>query len=271
MVEIIHEGLAVVTGASSGLGAVYADRLAALGYRLLLVARRGDRLAEVAGDLKARHGADVDLMVADLEQASGLAQVEAAVRGSVPAMLVNNAGAGSLGPTTKVTSDQLERVINLNVTAVTRLSLAALAAFRERDSGVLINVGSILAHGPAPGAAAYSGSKAYVLNFTQSLQAEYAKSPIKIQLVLPGPIRTEFFSSQGISEAVFPQESFLTAEQVADATLAGLLLGEGITAPSLLDQSVWTDLEERRSAFFRAAASGRPAPRYKIGGPENHW
>ena len=264
MTSDASKGLAIVTGASSGLGAVYADRLAALGHRLLLVARRGDRLADVAADLKARHGAQVELLVADLEQASGLAEVEAAVRGGDPALLVNNAGAGSLGPSTKVTADQLDRVIRLNVTAVTRLSLAALAAFRERGGGVLVNIGSILAHGPAPGAAAYSGSKAYVLNFTQSLQAEYAKSPIRIHLVLPGPIRTEFFSSQGISDAVFPQESFLTAEQVVDCAMAGLSAGEGVTAPSLLDQSVWTDLEERRAGFFRATASGRAAPRYEL-------
>ena len=176
----------------------------------MLVARRGDRLAAIASDLKARHGASVTTLVADLEQTADLAKVEAALEDETVALLVNNAGAGGLGPSTKATVEQLERVIKLNVTAVTRLSLAALSTFRTRGAGVLVNIGSILAHGPVPGAAAYSGSKGYVLNFTQSLQAEYTKSPIRIQVVLPGPIRTEFFSSQGVSEAVFPQESFLT-------------------------------------------------------------
>ena len=255
-------GLAVVTGASSGLGAVYADRLAALGYKLLLVARRGDRLSQVAADLQARHGVTAATLVADLEQPDDLAKVEVALQDENLALLVNNAGAGGLGPSSKVTIEQMERVIKLNITAVTRLSLAVLSTFRTRGAGTLINIGSILAHGPAPGAAAYSGSKGYVLNFTQSLQAEYAKSFIRIQLVLPGPIRTEFFSSQGISEAVFPQESFLTAEQVVDAAMAGLAAQEAVTAPSLLDEGVWTTLEEARGAFFKAAASGKPALRY---------
>lgn len=262
MTDGTSNGLAVVTGASSGLGAVYADRLAALGHKLLLVARRGDRLAQVAADLEARHGVAVATMIADLELAADLAKVEVALQDENLALLVNNAGAGGLGPSSKATVEQMERVIKLNITAVTRLSLAALSTFRTRGAGVLINIGSILAHGPAPGAAAYSGSKGYVLNFTQSLQAEYAKSSIRIQLVLPGPIRTEFFSSQGISDAVFPQESFLTAEQVVDAAMVGLIAHEAVTAPSLLDESVWTTLEEARGAFFEAAASGRPALRY---------
>ena len=262
MTDETDKGLAVVTGASSGLGAVYADRLAALGHKLLLVARRGDRLAQVAADLEARHGATVATLVADLELPADVARVEVALKAENFALLVNNAGAGGLGPSSKATVEQMERVIKLNITAVTRLSLAALSTFRTRGAGVLINIGSILAHGPAPGAAFYSGSKGYLLNFTQSLQAEYANSPIRIQLVLPGPIRTEFFSSQGISDAVFPQESFLTPEQVVDAAMAGLSAGEAVTTPSLLDESVWTTLEKARGAYFKAAASGQPAPRY---------
>ena len=262
MTDAEGKGLAVVTGASSGLGTVYADRLAARGYKLLLVARRDDRLAEVAADLRARHGANVVTMVADLEQPGDLSKVEAALGDGELDVLVNNAGAGGLGPSSKAAAEQLDRVIKLNVSAVTRLSLAALATFRGRGAGVLVNIGSILAHGPGPGAAAYSGSKAYVLNFTQSLQAEYAQSSIRIQLVLPGPIRTEFFSSQGISDAVFPQESFLSPEQVVDAAMAGLSADEAVTTPSLLDESVWTTLEKARGAYFKAAASGQPARRY---------
>ena len=95
-----------------------------------------------------------------------------------------------------------------------------------------------MAHAATASAAAYSGSKAYALNFTQSLQMEYAGSPIRIQLIMPGPIRTEFFSSQGVSESTFPLESYLSPEQLVDAALAGLDAGESVTVPSMLDEQV---------------------------------
>jgi short-subunit dehydrogenase len=122
-----------------------------------------------------------------------VSDLEARVATDDVTFLVNNAGAGGLGRSEDITADQLERIIQLNITALTRLSHAALAGFRKQRAGVLVNIGSMMAHEAAPSAAAYSGSKAYVLNFTRSLQIEYAGSPIRIQLVMPGPIRTEFF------------------------------------------------------------------------------
>ena len=121
----------------------------------------------------------------------------------------------------------------------------------------------MMAHAAAASAAAYSGSKAYVLNFTRSLQMEYAGSPIRIQLVMPGPIRTEFFSSQGVSESVFPPESYLAPEQLVDAALAGLDAGESITIPSMLDEQAWTALEAARAEFVKAMMSGKIAVRYQ--------
>jgi len=121
----------------------------------------------------------------------------------------------------------------------------------------------MMAHAAAPSAAAYSGSKAYVLNFTRSLQMEYAASPIRIQLVMPGPIRTEFFSSQAVSESIFPPESYLTPEQLVDAALAGLHAGESVTIPSMLDEQSWAALEASRSEFVKAMMSGKVALRYQ--------
>jgi short-subunit dehydrogenase len=126
-----------------------------------------------------------------------------------------------------------------------------------------VNIGSMMAHEPAPSAAAYSGSKAYVLNFTRSLQIEYAGSPIHIQLVMPGPTRTEFFSSQGVSESIFPPGSYLAPEQLVDAALAGLDTGESITIPSMLDEQAWTALEAARAEFVKAMMSGKIAVRYQ--------
>ena len=255
-------GMTVVTGASSGIGAVYADRLAAEGRALLLVARRQDRLHELAADLSSRHGTSVETMVADLEQPQDLARLEARLESEPIAMLVNHAGAGSLGPTARSTADKQEQLIRLNIVALTRLSLAALAGFRARNAGVLVNIGSIIAHAPSAGAAAYSGSKAYVANFTRSLQLEYAEGPIRIQLVMPGPIRTEFFSSQGMSDSVFPDTSFLTAEQLVDAALAGLSAGEAVTSPSMAEPETWDALEAARQHYLASTFSGQVAPRY---------
>jgi short-subunit dehydrogenase len=196
--------LAVVTGASPGIGKAYADRLAAQGHALLLVARRQDRLTEVAADLASRHGVPVDTLVADLEQPADLAVLEQRLASEPVAALVNNAGAGGLGPTAKSTADKMESLIRLNIVALTRLSHAALVGFRARGAGTLVNIGSIIAFAPSKGGAVYSGSKAYVLNFTRSLQMKYAKTGLSIQVVMPGPIRTEFFSSQELSDGIFP-------------------------------------------------------------------
>jgi len=255
-------GLAVITGASSGIGAKYADRLAARGRALLLVARRQDRLDQVAADLSSRHGVRAETLVADLEEASDLARLEARLATDNVGMLINNAGIGGLGPTAGSTADKLDRLIRLNVTALTRLSLAALTGFRTRDAGVLVNIGSILAHAPSAGAAAYSGSKAYVLNFTRSLQMEYADSGIRIQLVMPGPIRTEFFTSQGMSDSVFPDSAYLTAEQLVDAALAGLAAGEAVTNPSMAEPETWAALESAQRQYLLAVISGQVAKRY---------
>jgi short-subunit dehydrogenase len=258
-----ERGLAVVTGASSGIGAVYAERLAARGHSLLLVARRPDRLASTKDRLSSNYRVEVAILVADLELASDVSDLEARVAADDVTFVVNNAGAGGLGGSRDLTSDQLEQVIQLNITALTRLSHAALSGFRKRQAGVLVNIGSMMAHAAAASAAAYSGSKAYVLNFTQSLQMEYASSPIRIQLVMPGPVRTEFFSSQGVSESIFPPESYLAPEQLVDAALAGLDAGEPVTIPSMLDEQAWIALEAARTEFVKATMSGKVAVRYR--------
>jgi hypothetical protein len=258
-----ERGLAVVTGASSGIGAVYAERLAARGHSLLLVARRSDRLVRAKERLASNYRVQVATLVADLEWPSGVSDLEARIAADDVTFVVNNAGAGGLGRIADMNADQLERVIQLNITALTRLSHAALAGFRKREAGVLVNIGSMMAHSAAASAAAYSGSKAYVLNFTRSLQMEFADSPIRIQLVMPGPIRTEFFSSQGMGESIFPAESYLAPEQLVDAALAGLDAGESVTIPSMPDEQPWTALEAARTEFVKAMMSGKVAVRYR--------
>lgn len=255
-------GIAVVTGASSGIGAAYADRLGARGHDLLLVARRKDRLDAAAAQLSARHGVKADTLVADLERPDDLAMLEQRLATAPVSMLVNNAGAGGLGPTAKSSADAMERLIRLNIVALTRLSHAALTGFRARGAGALINLGSIIAMAPTPGGAVYSGSKAYVLNFTQSLQLEHKDTAIRIQVVMPGPIRTEFFTSQGLSDAVFPDKSFISAEQLVDAALAGLDAGERVTSPTLTQPEVWEEVLAVRKRYMADTTAGQVAARY---------
>ena len=256
------DGVAVITGASSGIGAAFAEQLASEGYPLLLVARRKDRLDQAAADLSARHGVKVETLVADLVDPEGLAGLEARLRAGGVAMLVNNAGVGGLGPTAASTPDKMQDLIRLNIVALTRLSHAALEGFRKAGAGVLVNLGSVIAFAPSAGGAVYSGTKAYVLNFTRSLQMEYVGSDIRIQVLMPGPIRTEFFSSQGLSDAIFPEESFLSAEQLVAAALAGLAKGETVTTPTLANSETWDAMEAARGRYMSEVVSGAVAPRY---------
>lgn len=260
----LPKGRAVVTGASSGIGAAFAERLAGRGHPLLLVARRADRLEALAADLRGAHGVDVQVLVADLEDPAGLAATEARLADPDIAILVNNAGGGGLGPSAAVSADQIERTLRLNVLALARLSHGALATFRARGGGLLINIGSVMAHAPSAGGAAYSGSKAFVLNFTRSLAMEHAEGPVRVQLVMPGPIRTEFFSSQGLSDAVFPDSAYLTPQQLVDAALFGAEAGETVTVPSLGDPTIWDRMEAERQAFMGAVGSGQVAARYRV-------
>lgn len=198
----IEKGTALVTGASSGIGAVYADRLAARGHDLILVARRRDRLDTLARRLNAEFGRRVEVHPADLADPADTARLEAelSTRDDID-MLVNCAGVGALGPGAAVPGDAIGALVKVNVLALTGLSLAAARAFAQRRRGTIINIGSIIALMPLPGAAGYSASKAYVLNFSRALQSELAPAGVTVQAVMPGMVQSEFF---GDRPAPFP-------------------------------------------------------------------
>ncbi len=254
--------VSVITGASSGIGAAYADRLAGRGSDLLLVARREDRLDELAARVRKQHGVKVETLVADLQYAADLRDLEARLERRPVAMLVNNAGAGGLGPTAARGAEAQERLIDLNIVALTRLSLAALSGFRQEGKGALVNIASVVAYSPSAGGASYSGSKAFVLNLTRGLQMEYEKVDIRIQVLLPGPVRTEFFSSQGMDDSVFPASAYISAEALVDAALAGLDAGENVTIPTLRDPTIWEEMEGVRRRFLADVIGGQVASRY---------
>jgi short-subunit dehydrogenase len=258
---------AVVTGASSGIGVAYAERMAERGYDLILVARRRDRLEDVAKRIRIKTNRAVEIVTADLSDAKDLLRVEALLteREDIE-VLINNAGLGALGPISKVTADALDNLIRINILALTRLTHAVLPGFLRRNTGTIINIASMIAVMPTPSGAGYSGSKAYVLNFTRSLQMELAKTNIIVQAVLPGPVRTEFFEASGLTAAPFPSELFMSAEQLVDTSLKALAQGELVCFPSLENASLWTAFEDARIALSRALMqSGSPATRYSGG------
>ncbi|ANR77919.1 SDR family oxidoreductase [Kosakonia sacchari] len=254
---------ALITGASSGIGAIYADRLAARGYDLLLVARRGDRLNTLADDLQHRHGVKISTLVADLSAAEGIQQVEAVLRDDTTiSLLVNNAGAANLAPILSSSADQHEAINTLNTTALMRLTLAVLPRFVENDQGTIINIASVVAFHARAGSAVYSATKAWVLNFTRGLQEEFAGSNVRIQAVLPAATATEIWGHSGITLDALPEGSVMTSEDLVDAALAGLDQGELVTIPPVEDLQLWDNWEAARLALFSASRNGKPAARY---------
>ena len=261
-------GTALVTGASSGIGRVYAQRLAARGYDLVIVARNTARLEELAQQIAAGTGRKVDVLSADLGKPADVAKVAARIADDAAiTLLVNNAGAGTEGPVLGADAGKIDAMVQLNVVALTRLAVAAVNAFSARGRGTLINIASVVAIVPENFPGAYAATKAYVLAFTQSLEAEMKGGPVRLQAVLPGLTRTEFFDRAGLDGAALPAEMVMSAEDLVDAGLAGLDQGEVYTIPALADASGWATLVAARGALGPHLSRSTPAARYGVGKP----
>jgi len=254
------QGTAIVTGASSGIGAVYAERLADRGYDLVLVARRRAELETLAKGIAARTGRKADVLVADLADAEGQALVERRLTedGSVT-LLVNNAGIGALGPVPGGDAAALDRMLAINVVALTRLAGAAATAFAGRGMGTIVNIASAMSVIISPTVASYAASKAYVLSLSRGLQEALAKDGVHVQAVLPGYTRTALI--EGLSG--LPDEIIMPVDDLVDAALAGLDQGETVTIPSLPDAADWDALEAARLKLTENISRDRPAERYR--------
>src|ERR1700755_1184272 len=210
--HVSNKRYSTITGASTGIGAVYADRLAKRGYDLILVARNEERLSEVATRLKSS-GRKSETIAADLPKSEDVQRVAERLRTDATiTALVNNAGLGSAGKLLDANIDDLESMIYLNVTALTRLALAALPSFVARKNGLLINIASVVALAPDRLNGTYSGSKAYVVNFTQALKNELNGTGVIVQAVLPGATATPFWAKAGRPVEDLPSEIVMTAE-----------------------------------------------------------
>lgn len=254
---------ALVTGASTGIGAVYADRLAKRGYDLILVARDAKRLGELAVRIKKETGRTAEVLAADLTSKTDLAKVEKRLAtDSAITLLVNNAGVGGKGPLAGTDLEGVDKLIQLNVTAVTHLASAAATNFAAKKNGTIINLSSVLALAPENFNAAYCASKAFVLSLSQTLNVELANSGVRVQAVLPGATKTEIWERAGIDPSVLDPSIVMDVDDMVDAALAGLDQGEQVTIPSLPDASEWAKLNATRLSLGPNLSRNKPAARY---------
>ena len=226
--------LAVVTGASAGIGAAYARRLAAEGFDLVLVARRRDRLEALASELRSRHGVEVEVLPANLTKDAELKAVEDRIaRAENLEFLLNNAGFGAGGWFYKTPVDSHDAMHRLHVMATLRLSHAALRRMTARGRGAVVNVSSVAAFVTRPGTTSYYATKAWINCFTEGLYLELktARSPVRVQALCPGYTLTEFHDVMGFDRKLVPASLWMTAEDVVAASLRGLARGRLIVVP----------------------------------------
>jgi short-subunit dehydrogenase len=242
MTSTLSKGTALITGASSGIGAVYADRLAKRGYDLVLVARNRERLDALASRLTTETERTVEVVAADLGSEEGISRIENILRTDASiTTLVNNAGVGATAPLLQSDPAKMDAMIMLNVVALTRLTGAVVPQLVERGGGTTINISSIVAVAPERLNGVYGGTKAFVLAFSQSLHHELADKGIRVQAVLPGATRTEFWDVAGVPISNLPASIVMSAEDMVDASLAGLDQGELVTIPALPDAADWNN------------------------------
>jgi uncharacterized protein len=259
-----RKGVALITGASTGIGAIYADRLAKRGYDLILVARNEQRLNAVAKRLHAETGVQITTLSADLNDRAELAKVEAVLREDPNiTMLVNNAGVGSVASILQADVAKMEAMIDLNITALTRLTYAAAPAFVARGAGTIINISSVVGIAVENLNGVYSASKSYVLSFGHSLQKDLAEKGVRVQTVLPGATATEFWDIAGYAP-VKTSDVTMRAEDLVDAALVGLDAGELVTIPGLHEADAWTRWEQERREMAPKFRNPKPAPRYHV-------
>jgi len=262
-VKTDSKGTAVITGASAGIGVIYADRLARRGYDLVLVARDKERLKSVAARLTQETGRSIRVVAADLTNQTDLTGVEDLLRSDETVhVLVNNAGVGAPAQLLDSSVERLTGMIELNVSALVRLTHAVLPALLERG-GAIINIASVVGIVPELLNGVYGGTKAFVLAFSRSLQKEFANRKTRVQVVLPGATATDFWQIAGTPLEEVPNGMVMKAEEMVDAALAGFDRGEFVTIPSLPDIADWEAYEAAREKLIPNLSLSSPAPRYR--------
>jgi short-subunit dehydrogenase len=253
---------ALVTGASSGIGAVYARRLAARGHDLVLVARATDRLNTLAAELRNAHGIAVEVITADLVDGSQLERVLRRLRSDPPIdILVNNAGAALIGDFATADPAKMDELLRLNVVAPTLLASAVVGRMVERGSGAIINIASVLALLPEYSRGIYSATKSYLMTLSQGLAAEVTSKGVYVQAVLPAATRTEIYERAGGDTSKVP--NVMEVEDLVDAALIGFDRKELVTIPPVPDVAAWEAFEKARGVLAAGFGNAKPAARYR--------
>ena len=257
-----HLPTALITGASSGIGKTYAKRLAQRGHALVLVARDTARLEALAAELRAETGVAIDIITADLTDSAALATVEARLRDDASiGLLINNAGASAPGGFANPDVEQLDRLIRLNVTAVVRLTGAAVPRMLGSGGGSIVNVSSVLALAPELSPGIYPATKSFVLTFSQALQIELGPKGLYVQAVLPAATRTEIWERHGRKLEDIP--GLMEVEELVDAALVGFDRRELVTIPPLPDAAQFEAFESARKVMMPGYGNEHAASRYQ--------
>jgi uncharacterized protein len=260
--------IALVTGASAGIGQSFAEQLARDGFDLIVVARRRDRLDALAQRLGAAHGASIEVLVADLATVAGVDAVAARAAAASLELVVNNAGFGGYRHFVELDPKVADELLSVHIRAVVQVSRAALPGMLARGRGGIVNVASLLAYsGSAPAGgflplrAVYAGAKAFLVTFTQVLASELAETKVRVQVCLPGLVKTEFHEVQGLDTSKMPPR--MAPEDVARASLAGLAQGEVVCVPALEDPAALQRIDEAERAVLGFARTPELASRYR--------
>lgn len=257
-------GTALVTGASTGIGALYAEHLARRGHDLILVARNRERLNALAERLATLTGRSIDVVAADLTDPLDLARVEARLREDASIdLLVNNAGIGTHTPLLQSDMQQMSQMIALNISALTRLTYAAVPAFVSRGRGALINISSVVSLAPELLNGVYGASKAYVTAFSQTLHKELAGTGVQVQAVLPGATATDFWAIGGLPVENLDPGIVMSAQDLVSAALQDFDAGRLISIPSLHEVERYEAFEAARQGLAGLLSNQRLAPRYE--------
>jgi len=252
----------LITGASTGIGAVYADRFARRGHDLVLVARDKVRLDALAARLRHEHSVAVDVLQADLTKSADLITVEKRLRDDAHiGILINNAGAAQSGGFIEQTPEANERLITLNTTALVRLASAVAPRFAKAGKGAIINIGSVVGLAPEFGMTVYGATKAFVLFLSQGLSLELAPTGVYVQAVLPAGTRTEIWERAGIDINALPE--LMGVDELVDAALVGFDRRELVTIPPLQNATRWDALDAARQGLLSEIKQSQVAQRYQ--------
>ncbi|MEA0736319.1 SDR family oxidoreductase [Xanthomonas campestris pv. campestris] len=252
----------LITGASTGIGATYAERFAQRGHNLVLVARDKTRLQALAERLQQAHGVNVDLLPADLTERADLAGVEARLRTDTSiGILINNAGIAQSGGFVDQDVDTIERLITLNITALTRLAHAIAPRLAQAGEGAIVNIGSVVGLAPEFSMSVYGASKAFVLFLSQGLHVELGAKGVYVQAVLPATTRTEIWERIGVNVDSLPE--VMEVGELVDAALVGYDRRELVTIPPLHVAARWDALDGARQGLLSDLRQAHAAERYR--------